>query len=112
MSVTESSASTQPGTEDRKFTRITVGHKGAFTRLEQKVHEIAFTAIDSSARIFQGEALLKTLQDKNIMSYKFDAEIELLKEHEDELPNDLKQQEEFHVSASVTTARLSDLIEN
>ena len=46
------------------------------------------------------------------MTNKFDAEIELLIEDEDELANELEQQTEFHVSASVTIARLSALIEN
>ena len=63
MYVTESSDSTQPATEFRKLTRIRDGHKGAFTRLEQKVDEFTFTAIDSSTNLFQGEALLKTLQE-------------------------------------------------
>ena len=112
MSVTESSVSTQPATEDRKLTRIRGGHKGAFTRLQQKVDEFTFTAIDSSTKLFQGEALLKTLQDIISMIHKFDAEIELLKEDEDELANELEQQTEFHVSASVTIARLSASIEN
>ena len=67
MSVTESSASVQSATEDRKLTRIRGGHKGAFTRLEQKVDEFTVTAIDSSTKLFQGEALLKTLQDRIAM---------------------------------------------
>ena len=61
--------------------------------------------------MFQGEALLKTLQDR-IAMIKFDAEIELLIEDEDDLANELAQQTEFHVSASVTIAGLSALIEN
>ena len=85
MSVTESSSSVQPATEDRKLTRIRGGHKGAFTRLEQKVDEFTVTAIDSSTKLFQGEALLKTLQDRIAMIHKFDAEIELLIEDEDDL---------------------------
>ena len=112
MSVTVSSSSVQPATEDRKLTRIRGGHKGAFTRLEQKVDEFTVTAIDSSTKLFQGEALLKTLQDRIAMIHKFDAEIELLIEDEDDLANELEQQTEFHVSASVTIARLSALIEN
>ena len=112
MSVTESSASVQPATEDRKLTRIRGGHKGAFTRLEQKVDESTVTAIDSSTKLFQGEALLKTLQDRIAMIHKFDAQIELLIEDEDDLANELEQQTEFHVSASGTIARLSALIEN
>ena len=46
------------------------------------------------------------------MIQKFDAEIELLIEDEDDLAYELEQQTEFHVSASVTIARLSALIEN
>ena len=112
MSVTESSDSTQPATEDRKFTCIRDGQKGAFARLEQKIDEFTFTAIDSSTELFQGEALLKTLQDRISMTHKFDAETELLIEHEDELANELEQQRLFHVLTSVTIARLSALIEN
>ena len=63
MSVTESCASTQPATEDRKLITIRGGHKGAFTKLEQNVDEFTFTANDTST-IFQGEALLKTIQDR------------------------------------------------
>ena len=65
MSVPESSDSTQPATEDRRLTCIRGGHKDAFTKLEQKVDEFTFTANDSSTKLFQGEALLKALQDKN-----------------------------------------------
>ena len=46
------------------------------------------------------------------MIHKFDAEIELLIEDEDDLANELEQQTEFHLSASVTIARLSALIKN
>ena len=95
----------------KKLTRIRGGHKGAFTRLEQKVDEFTVTAIDSSTKLFQGEASLKTLQDRIAMIHKFDAEIELLIDGDD-LANELEQQTEFHVSASVTIARLSALIEN
>ena len=112
MSVTESRASVQPVTEDRKLTRIRGGHKGAFTGLEQKVDEFTVTAIDASTKLFQGEALLKTLQVRIAMIHKLDAEIELLIEDEDDLANEMEQQTEFHVSASVTIARLSALIEN
>ena len=111
MSVTESSASIQPVTQDRKLTRIRGGHKGVFTRLEQKFDEFTVTAIDSSTKLFQAEALLKTLQDRIAMIHKFDAEIELLIEDEDDLANELEQRTEFHVSASVTITRLSALIE-
>ena len=45
------------------------------------------------------------------MIHKFNAEIELMIKDEDELANELEQQTEFHVSASVTIARLSALIE-
>ena len=112
MPVTESIASVQSDTEDRKLTRSRGGHKGAFTRLEQKVDEFTVTAIDSSTKLVQGEALLKTLRDRIAMIHKFDAEIELLIEDEDELANELEQQTEFHVSASVSIVRLSALIEN
>ena len=40
------------------------------------------------------------------MIHKFDAEIELLIEDEVELANELEQQTEFHVSASITIARV------
>ena len=105
MSVTESSASTQPATEDRKFTRIRGAHKGAFTRMEQKLYEFTFTAVDSYFK-------QKTLQKRILLIHNFCAEIELLIEDEDELANELEQQTEFHVPASVTIARLSVLIEN
>ena len=108
MSVPESSDSTQPTTEDRRLMCIRGGHKDAFTKLEQKVDEFTFTAIDSSTKLFQGEALLKALQDRISMIHKFDAEIELMIKDEDELANELEQ---HHVSASVTIARLSALIE-
>ena len=36
------------------------------------------TAIASSTKLFQGEALLKTLQDRIAMIHKIDAELELL----------------------------------
>ena len=79
---------------------------------QEKVDEFSVTAIDSSTKLFQGEALLKTLQDRIAMIHKFDAEIELLIKNEDELASELEQQTEFHVSASLTIARLSSLIEN
>ena len=80
--------------------------------MEQKIDESKVTATDSSTKLFQSEALLKTLQDRIAMIHKFDAEIELLIEDEDDLANELEQQTEFHVSASVTIARLSALSEN
>ena len=46
------------------------------------------------------------------MIHKFNAEIDLLIEDEGDLANELEQQTEFHVSASVIFARLSALIEN
>ena len=86
------------------------GHKSAFTRLEHKVDEFTVTAIDSSTKLFQGEALLKTLQDGIALIHKFDAEIDLLIDDEGDLANELEQQTEFPVSASVTIPRLSALI--
>ena len=62
--------------------------------------------------MFQGEALLKALQDGIAMIHKFDAEIDFLIEDEYDLANELEQQTEFHVSASVTIARLSALSDN
>ena len=56
--------------------------------------------------------MLKTLQNRIAMIHKFDAEIELLIGDEDELANELEQQTDFHVSASVSIAKLSALIEN
>ena len=85
-------------------------YKGAFTRLKQEVDEFTLTAIDSSTELFQGEALLKTLQNRISMIHKLDAEIEFL--IDDDLTNELEQQMEFHISAGVTIARSSALIEN
>ena len=79
--------------------------------MKQKVFEFTFTAIDSSTKFFQGEALSKTSQARISMIHEFDAKIELLIEDEDEMANELEQQTEFHVSASDTIARLSALIE-
>ena len=92
--------------------RIEGDHKSAFTRLEQKVTEFTFTAIVTSTELFQSEDLLKTLQDRSSRIHNFDAEIELLLGNEDELAKGLEQQTEFHVSASVTIARLSALVAN
>ena len=72
------SASTQPAADDRKLTRIRIRHWGALTRLEQKVDEFTVTVVDSSSKLFQGEALLKTLQDTTSMIRELDVEIELL----------------------------------
>ena len=53
-----------------------------------------------------------TLQDRISMIHKFVAEFELLIEDEDELANEVEQQSEFTVAASVTIVRLSALIGN
>ena len=84
--------------------------KGAFDRMEQRVHDLTFTAIDSSTKVFQSEVLLETLQDRISRIHKFEAEIQIL--IEDELANEVEQQLEFNVAASVTIARLSALIGN
>ena len=55
--------------------------------------------------------MLKILQQEISMIHKFDVEIELVIEDEDELANELEQQTEFHVSANVTIARFSALNE-
>ena len=60
--------------------------------MEQKADELTFTAIDSLTKLFQAEALLKTLQDRNSMIHRFGAEVFLLIEDEDELANELEQQ--------------------
>ena len=80
--------------------------------MEQKVDAFTFTAIDSPTELFQGEALLKTLQDRVSVNNKPDAKIELLIEDEDDIANEPEQQTQFHVSASVIIARSSALIEN
>ena len=54
---------------------------------------------------------MKTLQDRLPLIPKFDAEIDLLIEDEDDSVSELEQQTEFLVSASVTIGRLSALIE-
>ena len=78
----------------------------------KKINEFTFTAIDTPTKFFQCEALLKTLQDIISMIHNFSAEFELLIDvEENELADELEQQTEFHVSANVTIARLSALIE-
>ena len=78
--------------------------------MEQEVDEVTVTASDSPFKLFQGKALLKTLQNKLKMIRKFNAEIELVIEDEDDLVSELEQQRQFQFSASVTIARLSALI--
>ena len=98
--------------DEKKLSRVTSGHKGAFTRLERRVDDLLFTSIGTSNQLIEAEALLKTLQDKIQVIQRYDCEIELLIEDEEALAVDMDASSEFHEKAQVTLVRLASLIVN
>ena len=98
--------------DEKKLSRVRGGHKGAFTKLEKKVDDFVTTLIATPNQLVEAEALLKTLQDKIQVIHRYDAEIELLIEDDDQLTQDMEVSSQFHHNACVTVARLSALIDN
>ena len=90
---------------DKRLSRVKGGHKGAFTKLEKKMADILTTVIVT-------EGLLKTLQDKMQVIHRYDAEMELLLDDDDQLCQDMELSTQFYHNATVTVAHLSALINN
>ena len=97
--------------DEKRLSRVRGAHKGAFTKLDKKVDDFLTTVIATPNQLVEAEALLKTLQDKIQVIHRYDAEIELLLDDDDQLSQDMELSTEFHHNASVTVARLSALID-
>ena len=98
--------------DEKRFSGVRGAHKGAFTKLEKKVDDFPTTVIATPNQLVEAEALLKTLQDKIQVIHRYDAEIELLLDYDDQVSQDMELSTQFHHNASVTVARLSALIDN
>ena len=96
----------------RKLIRVRGGHRGAFTRLQTKVDAFIQQSIDDEEKLCEGEALLAMLQNKSLVVNRWDAEIALLIENEDELAAEMDGANEFEHKVSITIARLEGLLNN
>ena len=97
--------------DEKRLSRVRGAHKGAFTKLDKKVDDFLTTVIATPNQLVEAEALLKTLQTKIQVIHRYDAEIELLLDDDDQLSQDMELSTQFHHNASVTVARLSALID-
>ena len=78
-----------------------------------KMDDFLTTLVATPNQLVEAEALLKTLQDKIQVIHRYDAEIELLlDDDDDQMSQDREFSPQFHHNASVTVARLSALIDN
>ena len=73
----------------KRLSRVWGAHKGAFTKLEKKMDDFPNTVIATPNQLVEAEALLKTLQDKIQEIHRYDAEIELLLDDDDQLCQDI-----------------------
>ena len=104
--------SEEPKQDVKKLIRVRGGHRAAFTRLERKLDEFFAHPIDDSERLCEAQALLSTLKNKSSDIHRWDHEIELLIEDENELLAEMETTTDFDHNASITVARLSALISN
>ena len=92
--------------DEKQPSRVRGAHKGASTKLENKVDDFLTTVIATPNQLVEGEAILKTLEDKIQVIHRYDAEIELLLDNDDQLSQDMELPTQFHHNASMTVARL------
>ena len=108
----EASREINPRQDVRKLVRIRAAHKGAFTKLEPKINLTLGRPIVSQDQLFEAEGLLSTLKSKSQIVHRYDAEIELLIEDENELATEIETNLLFDEKVSVAIARCEALIAN
>ena len=103
---------TNPKQDVRKLVRIRAAHKGAFTKLEPKVDAMLSRPITDQDRLVEAEGLLATLKNKSQIVNRYDAEIELLIEDENDLAIEVEANTLFDEKISIAIARCEALIAN
>ena len=103
---------TNPKQVVKKLVRIRAAHKGAFIKLEPKVDVMLSRPITDQDRLVEAEGLLATLQNKSQIVNRYDAEIELLIEDENDLAIEVEANTVFDEKSIIAIARCEDLIAN
>ena len=89
----------------RKLVRIRAAQMGAFTKLETKINLTLGRPIISQDQRFEAEGLPSTLKSKSQIVHRYDAEMELLIEDENELVTEIETNLIFDEKVSVAIAR-------
>ena len=105
-----SSSNIEPKGDVKKLFRIRGGHKGAFTKSESKIDLMLSQSIVNEEQLCEAEALLANLKNRWNLVHRYDAEIELLIDDEDELSSEIDSSALFDERASIALARLESLI--
>ena len=105
-----SSSNIEPKGDVKKLYRIRGGHKGAFTKSESKIDLMFSQSIVNEEQLCGAEALLANLKNRWNLVHRYDAEIELLIDDEDELSSEIDSSALFDEKASIAIARLESLI--
>ena len=83
------SSNNEPKGDVKKLIRIRGGHKGAFTKSESKIDLMLSQSIVNEEQLCEAEALLANLKNLWNLLHRYDAEIELLIDDEDELSSEI-----------------------
>ena len=95
-----------------RLKRVRGGHRAAFTRLTTKVDQFVTTSITTDDQLCEAEALLSSLKSKVQDIHRWDTEIQLGIDDENELDTDVQAATNFEMDSSITIARLTALIDN
>ena len=98
--------------DEKRLSRVRSRHKSAFTKLEKKVDDILTTVIATPDQLVEAETLLKTLQNKIHVIHRYDTEIELILDDDDQLFQHMEYSTQFHHNASMAVAGWLALIDN
>ena len=104
-----SSSNIESKRDVKNLIRIRGGHKGAFTESESKIDLMLSQSIVNEEQHCEAEALLAILRNRWNLVPRYDAEIELLIDNEDELSSEIDSSATFDEKASIAIARLESL---
>ena len=93
----------------KKLIRIRGGHKGAVTKSESKIDLMLSQSIVNEEQRCKAEALLANLKNRWNLVPRYNAEIELLINNEDELSSEIDSSATFDEKSSIAIARLESL---
>ena len=105
-----SSPNIEPKGDVKKLLCIRGGHKGAFTKSESKIDLMLSQSIVNDEQLCEAEALSANLKNRWNLVHRYDAEIELLIDDEDDLSSEIDSSALFDEKASIAIVRLESLI--
>ena len=90
--------------------KVRGGHKGAFTRLENRLNTLVNAYINNESQLCEAEAVLSNMKTKATDIHLWNLEIQLETEDEAKFNTEVDNATEFDIRSGLATAKLIALI--